>query len=323
MLRDTTYNSPLITIGVICYNTGQFVTEALNSVLAQTYKNYEIIILDDKSPDQNSVQIIENYLKERNLDIRFIKRESNQGLAKNFQQIAALANPKSVFFSCIGDDLWHPTFLEENIKALMHTKESVIACFSDSVIVKYSTKEIIKHSIFKIESSTNPVYSQLLTNKTENYYLLQHKPLLEALIVGNFINAISVVYKLKQYQKAGGHNINYDIEDYPTWVDWAKKGYDFIYINKVLSTYNIHGENYSVKYSSKVHNVAKQIQLKNLKYTNSSEAIISTYFRLLNDEKSYAGKIRIWLKIIKEKPSSVIRLPYLLLSLKRKSNSTN
>jgi teichuronic acid biosynthesis glycosyltransferase TuaG len=147
--KDSKDNKPLVTVGVICYNTGLYVTEALDSILEQTYKNYEVIILDDCSPDKNSVQIIEDYLNAKSLNFKFIKRNTNQGLAKNFLQIAALANPQSDYFCCIGDDIWHPNFLEESIRILEKSSESVIACFSDSKTLKYSTKEVIKNSIFK------------------------------------------------------------------------------------------------------------------------------------------------------------------------------
>lgn len=319
--KDSKDNKPLVTVGVICYNTGLYVTEALDSILEQTYKNYEVIILDDCSPDKNSVQIIEDYLNAKSLNFKFIKRNTNQGLAKNFLQIAALANPQSDYFCCIGDDIWHPNFLEESIRILEKSSESVIACFSDSKTLKYSTKEVIKNSIFKDESISNSVYQNLLNDKKEEYYLLENKKLFEALIIGNFINAISVVYKLKQYREAGGHVTNYDIEDYPTWVNWAKKGFEFIYINKELSTYNIHGNNYSIKYSSKVYNSALQIQISNLKYTSSSQALLSTYFKLLKDNKSTLSKMIAWLTIVREKPIAFIRLPYLLVIQKRSSNS--
>ena len=147
-MENTILGTPQVTIGVICFNTGNYVVEAIESLLNQTYKNFEVIIIDDNSTDGNSVQIIDGYLKREKLNFKFIKKDKNQGLAKNFIEISNLASLNSKYFSCIGDDIWHPDFLYENIMALENSDNSVIAAFSDSLVVDYKTKKTYPLTLF-------------------------------------------------------------------------------------------------------------------------------------------------------------------------------
>lgn len=308
-MENTILGTPQVTIGVICFNTGNYVVEAIESLLNQTYKNFEVIIIDDNSTDGNSVQIIDDYLKREKLNFKFIKKDKNQGLAKNFIEISNLASLNSKYFSCIGDDIWHPDFLYENIMALENSDNSVIAAFSDSLVVDYKTKKTIREDVFFSKKNTNKLYEKILVNKQGNYYHLKSEILFDALLVANFINAISVVFKIEQYSIAGKHDVDYNVEDYPTWVKWAKNGYDFIYIPKTLSTYNIHGANYSVRYSSKVYDAGLKVQMKYFKYSTSSEVLVSVYFKLLGESKSFIQKFNSFFRIVKLKPKAFFIIP--------------
>ena len=80
---------PLITVICSCYNHAKFVTKSLESVLNQTYKNIQLIVIDDCSID-NSVSVIENFIIEYP-QIIFIKNKINLGLTKSFNNAAKLA----------------------------------------------------------------------------------------------------------------------------------------------------------------------------------------------------------------------------------------
>ena len=67
---------PLVSILILTYNRGHYIGEAITSVLAQTYPNFELIIIDDGSTD-NTTQIVSNFTDER---IKYIKHENNAGL---------------------------------------------------------------------------------------------------------------------------------------------------------------------------------------------------------------------------------------------------
>ena len=60
--------NPLVTVYITNYNYGKFIKKAINSVLNQTFKNYELIIIDDGSKDK-SVEIIKEFQNKKNIKI--------------------------------------------------------------------------------------------------------------------------------------------------------------------------------------------------------------------------------------------------------------
>ncbi len=64
---------PLITIYITNYNYEKFISKSINSVLNQSFKKYELIIIDDGSTD-NSIEVIDRYCK-KNKDIIFVKQK--------------------------------------------------------------------------------------------------------------------------------------------------------------------------------------------------------------------------------------------------------
>lgn len=75
-----------VTIGLSVYNAAEFIEDCIKSILNQSYRNFELIILDDGSTD-NSMEIVKSFSDER---IRVISDGKNKGLAKRLNQIAKL-----------------------------------------------------------------------------------------------------------------------------------------------------------------------------------------------------------------------------------------
>jgi glycosyltransferase involved in cell wall biosynthesis len=70
---------PLVSVVMPCYNCRQYVGQAISSILEQTYKNLELIIIDDNSTD-GSGEIIKRYLRDRDI---LITHEMNQGISRS------------------------------------------------------------------------------------------------------------------------------------------------------------------------------------------------------------------------------------------------
>jgi glycosyltransferase involved in cell wall biosynthesis len=104
-----------VSILIPAYNAAQYLPQALDSVLAQTFKDFEIILIDDGSKD-NTRAIVEEFQKQCPDKIRYIYQE-NQGLsgARN----AGLQQAKGEFIALLdADDMWCPERLEFGIKAI-------------------------------------------------------------------------------------------------------------------------------------------------------------------------------------------------------------
>lgn len=102
----------LVSIITPSYNTARYIGETIESVLSQTYRNWEMIIVDDCSQDDTD-DVIKRYLNDER--IRYIKNEKNFGAAISRNRALMEARGKWIAF-LDSDDLWFPEKLERQIK---------------------------------------------------------------------------------------------------------------------------------------------------------------------------------------------------------------
>lgn len=109
----------LVSIIMPSYNTGRFIAESIQSVLAQTYTNWELIIVDDASTD-NTDEVVAPYCHPReggdlpSSKIHYLKNAQNSGAAVSRNRALAQAKGKWIAF-LDSDDLWAPDKLEKQI----------------------------------------------------------------------------------------------------------------------------------------------------------------------------------------------------------------
>lgn len=101
----------LVSIIMPSYNTGRFISETIESVLAQSYTNWELIIVDDCSKD-NTDEVVNQYFADTR--IRYIKNEINSGAAISRNRALREAKGKWIAF-LDSDDLWEKDKLEKQI----------------------------------------------------------------------------------------------------------------------------------------------------------------------------------------------------------------
>ena len=101
----------LVSIIMPSYNTAQYIAESIESVLAQTYTNWELIIVADCSSD-NTDEIVMKFDDKR---IKYLKNEINSGAAVSRNRALKEAGGKWIAF-LDSDDLWYPEKLEKQIK---------------------------------------------------------------------------------------------------------------------------------------------------------------------------------------------------------------
>lgn len=102
----------LVSIIMPSYNTGKFITDTIKSVISQTYKKWELIIVDDCSTD-NTDDVIKPFLG--NKKIRYIKNATNKGAAVSRNRALREAKGRWIAF-LDSDDLWKPEKLEKQIR---------------------------------------------------------------------------------------------------------------------------------------------------------------------------------------------------------------
>ncbi|HFK3172494.1 glycosyltransferase family 2 protein [Proteus mirabilis] len=113
----------LISIIMPSYNSGEYIRKSIDSVLNQSYKNFELIIIDDCSSD-NTVDIITSYQDKR---IKLLKNETNQGAGITRNKGLLLSNGRFICF-LDSDDTWRPDKLEKQLTFML--SNNIDFCFS-------------------------------------------------------------------------------------------------------------------------------------------------------------------------------------------------
>jgi len=114
--------NPLVSVIMPVYNAGNFLMEAIESILNQTYQNFEFIIVDDASTD-NSWKILKNFAK-KDKRIRIYRMKENVGVSKTVK--FAIEKSKGKFLARMdADDIAHPKRLEKEINYLLKNEKTV------------------------------------------------------------------------------------------------------------------------------------------------------------------------------------------------------
>ncbi|MDO7488042.1 glycosyltransferase [Peribacillus frigoritolerans] len=144
-----------VTVGISVYNNEKTIKYAINSILNQSYTNWELIIIDDGSTD-NSLEIIRSYKDER---IKVFTDGKNKGLITRLNQMINLCQT-DFFFRMDSDDIMHPERIRKQVDFLIENKEidivgaEAIVVDEDNVISGIrKNKNIVKSKRFVFENS--------------------------------------------------------------------------------------------------------------------------------------------------------------------------
>lgn len=118
----------LISVVMATYNGARYVREQLDSILAQTYPNFEIVVIDDNSTDQ-TFEILEEYAKNKN--VRIFRNQENLGVTGNFEKAMRLANGEFIALSD-QDDIWMP----DKLAALVDHLGNCTLAYASSTLIE-------------------------------------------------------------------------------------------------------------------------------------------------------------------------------------------
>lgn len=203
-------SSVKVSVVIPCYNQALYVSEAIESVLNQTFPNIEIVIVNDGSSD-NSSTIIETFSKKYS-NIHFINNEENQGViyARN---LAIEKATGEYILPLDGDDIIEPTYIEKAVKILDTDPEvGIVYCKAKLFGSKneyWGLPEFNKDKFLK----NNCIFCSALFRKTD------------------FIRA----GKYKTYMK-------YGFEDWELWISFIELGLKPYRIDEILFNYRKYNE---------------------------------------------------------------------------------
>ena len=132
-------NIPLVSIVVVSYQQVEFLKPCIDSILAQTYKNIEIIIADDGSTD-HSHEVIRSFAAANN-NIKPILAPVNKGISSNLN-IGMEHGTGDYICIIAGDDLMYPTKIEKQV-AFLEANKDYEMCFHNVEVYDEDNKEIL------------------------------------------------------------------------------------------------------------------------------------------------------------------------------------
>ena len=132
---------PKVSILLTSYNHGNYIGESIQSILDQTYKDFELVILDDASTD-NSVEVIRSF-KDKRIKTIFRKKNLCRAICKEI--IEPLQGEYIAIAHC--DDKWNKEKLEKQVKYL-DTHKNTAACFTWVELIDESSNRITKENIY-------------------------------------------------------------------------------------------------------------------------------------------------------------------------------
>lgn len=130
-----------VSIGMPVYNGEKYVTQAVESLLSQTFTDFELIISDNCSTDATG-SICSSFAKQ-DKRIRYYSNETNLGAAHNYNRVFELSSGK-YFKWATHDDICLPTFLERCVEALNNAPSSVVLCYPKTTLISADNR-IIEH----------------------------------------------------------------------------------------------------------------------------------------------------------------------------------
>ena len=260
--------NPLVSILAVSYNHAEFVIETLESIRKQTYQNIQLVIIDDYSTD-NTVELIEGWIKEHQVVCTFIAHQENQGVCKTYNEGLNLCKGK--YYSTIScDDVMLP---EKTTKQVEFFEKQ-----DDTVGMVYSDAEVFDER----DNTTNSFI--------ETYRKDTIKPtgeIFEELMKENFIPAMSVLIKKSVFDELNGFDEELIFEDYDLFLRLARS-YNVLYLNACFIQYRVHGENLHLKMQEirGYNQTMGRIYLKHFEYSEIAKQKLYDSFDLLDNLKS-------------------------------------
>jgi len=207
-------SQPFVSVIIPSYNAANYVREAIDSALAQTYRNIEIVVVDDGSKDDTR-KILEPYIEKKS--IVYIHQE-NKGLsgARN----TGIKNARGAFIAFLdADDMFLPEKIEKQAGYLVaHPECSVSYC---DIYHFYEDEPAMMLKLQYVYYSGDDVFPQLLKK--------------------NFINPLTVVLRRAVFDRVGyfDEEMRQFAEDWEFWVRVAYAGLRFDHLPEILAKYRM------------------------------------------------------------------------------------
>jgi glycosyltransferase involved in cell wall biosynthesis len=212
-------SAPKVSVILCSYNHAPFIAAAIQSVLDQTFTDFELIISDDASAD-DSVKIIQRFQDPR---IRLIRHERNLGIVENFNR--AVAQAHGTYIAQMGsDDLFRPDKLRRQVEVL-DAKPDIAVVFTHVDIINRDGLPYRFHPLKHLKYH----YNQDNHTRHEWLRIFFHK---------NCLSAPSAMLRKSAMDRVGLYDPRFlGLQDYDWWIRFCLAGYELHVIGEELTLY--------------------------------------------------------------------------------------
>lgn len=226
---------PLVSVIVPCYNHEEYIEECIKSIINQTYKNIELIVIDDGSKDSSP-----KLLKELSLIYNFhFEYQKNIGLSATLNKMINMSTGKYIALVA-SDDIYTLNKIEILVTEFENLDEDYgIVCGNAQFINNKSEKLFHKKN--------NNKYYDLISyyiSSREDINIFSEFGSYTSILASNYIPALSTLIKRNILIEVGLYEEEITLEDWNMWLKLSKK-YKMKYINEVVAFYRWHDSNIS------------------------------------------------------------------------------
>lgn len=268
----------LVSVIMSNYNTPEeYLRASIESILNQTYQNFEFIIIDDCSSD-DSLSIIESYTDDR---IKIVRNEKNLGITKSLNRGLAIAKGEYVA-RMDADDISLETRFEKQVEFLKNHPDHIVCGTGVELIGDWQAKHNNKFICRKIPDKEEFQIHLLFGN----YPNIVHP---SAMFNHNLLIEHNITY-----------NENYPLaQDYRMWVSCSEFA-ECANINETLLNYRVHSKAVSSDKKDLQNNIAIHIMQEQLDklHIELNDEYVNIHKDFLFNRKKYSLKIKSWIKTI-------------------------
>lgn len=270
-----------IDILMATYNGEKYLKEQIESILNQTYTDFNLLICDDCSSD-NTIQILEEYSR-KDSRIQIFSNETNQGVVKNFENLLNKVKCNYYMFAD-QDDVWKNDKIEKSVKKIEETQSDLVFC-----------------DLEVVDSKLNLINSSYWKQKGFYKRITKHNGF-DALYLNNYVTGCTIIARSSRIKDILPlpKNAKYLIHDY--WIALMSSNYGHIdYIDEALIKYRQHENNEigskrksdSIKDFDELRNLFLDVKLEHFRvFKEDNEKFSVKYQELNNKALGYFEKLK-------------------------------
>lgn len=224
--------APLVTVIIPNYNHGRYLNQRIESVISQSFQDYEIIILDDCSSD-NSLAIIEEYRGHPKVKSVILNEVNSGSTFRQWEKGLAFSEGKLIWIA-ESDDYADKKFLQEIVKAF-HTEKDIVLAYTESALFLEKEGKVVKNTWGK----------WLHEEKWNNCYTNDGSMEIASVLVylNSILNASAVVFKREALLKVD-FSVVQKFKYAGDWLVYSHllKAGSLAYINTPLNYFRVHSK---------------------------------------------------------------------------------